>query len=83
MNEAIYTSLSRSDYVVYANRVVLGNVVIPRSAITKLLWVEPDKSFPGMLQIFVSTLSPISIQVLYDLRQDFIDFKSAIESILM
>ncbi|MBQ4584659.1 MAG: hypothetical protein IJA82_00455 [Clostridia bacterium] len=83
MNEAIYTSLSRSDYVVYANRIVLGNIVIPRSAITKMVWVEPDKSFPGMLQIFVGALDPISIQVLYDLKQDFTDFKNAIESILL
>ncbi|MBQ7760457.1 MAG: hypothetical protein IJ400_00220 [Clostridia bacterium] len=83
MNETIYTSLTRSDYIVYNNRIALGNVIIPRSAIVKLVWVEPDKSFPGMLQIFTGNLDPISVQVLYNSRQDFIDFKKAIESILI
>ncbi|MBQ8840148.1 MAG: hypothetical protein IJ004_02370 [Clostridia bacterium] len=82
MNEPIYTSTSRKDYIVYPNRVVLGNVIIPRSAIHKLVWVEPDKCFAGMLQIFIGSY-PTSIQVLHEQKQDFEDFKKAIEQILL
>ena len=79
--EPIYISSTRNDYVIYPNRVVLGNTVIARSAITKLVWVDPYNSFTGMLKIYYAD-SVAEITVSEQSKPDYTSFKEALEKIL-
>ena len=80
--QPLYVSTSRNDYIVYPNRIVLGDITIPRSAITKIVWVEPYNSFTGMIKIHYSTFVT-EITVSKENKSDLMAFKSALDEILL
>ena len=80
--DALYVSATRNDYIIYPNRVVLGNTVIPRSAISKIVWVEPYHSFTGMIKIYYDGFIT-EITVSMESKPDFLAFKETLEEILM
>ena len=80
--EALYISTTRNDYIIYPNRIVLGNTVIARSSIIKLVWVEPYNSFTGMLKIYYAD-SVAEIIVTEESKPDFNVFKETLEEILI
>ena len=81
MSEVIYISTTRNDHIVYTNRVVLGDTVIARSAIVKLLWIEPS-AYPGMLKIFYGNGYVAEIVLNKENKTDYMLFKESIEEIL-
>ncbi|MBQ7353767.1 MAG: hypothetical protein IJW54_07195 [Clostridia bacterium] len=79
--EPLYISTTRNDHIIYPNRVVLGNTIIARSAIIKLVWVDPYKSFTGMLKIYYAD-SVAEISITEESKPDYTIFKETLEEII-